>query len=116
MKEWTASLGSYETTALKREIDIQRSLNHPNCLKLYGLSKTPTGKPVLVMELADCSLTDLTTKRERNNIRHPETQIPQLSNQEKCRIIREIAEGLTYVHSRGYVHRDIKVSLHSINL
>ena len=114
MKEWTAALRNYEATALKREIEIQRSLNHPNCLRLFGLSQTPTGKPVLVMELADCSLTDLTTKRERNNKRHPEKQIPKLSNQEKYRIIREIAEGLTYVHSRGYVHRDIKVFLHNL--
>ena len=114
MKEWTDALGNYEATALKREIEIQRSLNHPNCLRLFGLSQTPTGKPVLVMELADCILTDLTTKRERNNKRHPEKQIPKLSNQEKYRIIREIAEGLTYVHSRGYVHRDIKVFLHNL--
>ena len=58
MKEWTKKPGDYERTAMQREIDIQKSLNHPNCLQLYGMSKTDDGKPVLVMELADGCLAD----------------------------------------------------------
>ena len=99
MKEWTKKPGEYERNAMQREIDIQRALNHPNCLQLYGMSKTDDGKPVLVMELADGCLTDYTTKQKK----------PRLSKAEKCRIILEIAEGLEYIHSKGCIHRDIKL-------
>lgn len=100
IKEWKTQPSTYERVALEREIQIQHSLNHPNCVALYGTSKTPTNEPVLVLELADGALTDYTTKNTK----------PRLTNQEKCRIIREIAEGLEYIHSLGYIHRDIKVS------
>ena len=35
---------------------IQSQLDHPNCLKLYGISYTHDSRPVLVMELADSTL------------------------------------------------------------
>ena len=30
-----------------------------------------------------------------------------MSNQQKCQIILEIAQGLEYIHSKGCIHRDI---------
>ena len=110
MKEWTADMESYERQALKREVDIQKHLNHPNCLRSYGLSETPSKRLVLVMELAECSLADITTQREKINKMHPERKpIPPLSNEDKCRIILEIAQGIQYIHSCGYYHCGINV-------
>ena len=112
IKEWKRQVVSRrEIIYLNREIEIQRKLDHPNCIKLYGTSKTPRGYPVLVMELAECSLTDLTTRRVRRNIAHPENKIEQLSNEERLNIIKEIAEGIKYIHSQGFIHRDLKVCI-----
>ena len=97
------------TLYLQREIEVQRQLDHINCIKLYGTSKTPRGYPVLVMELAECSLADLTTKRNKNNRLHPDNQIEKLSDEDKLRIIKEIADGIAYIHSKGFIHRDLKV-------
>ena len=99
MKEWKRALSEYQQTALDREINIQKALRHPNCTRLYGVSRTDSGLPVLVMEKADGCLIDYTTKKKG----------PRLSNEEKCRIILEIAQGLEYIHSLNCVHRDIKV-------
>ena len=66
-----------------------------------GVTEDPKGYPVLVTELADCSLTKLVTQRS--------PQKPRLSAREKYSFILEIAQGIAYIHSCGYVHRDIKV-------
>lgn len=99
LKEWKQIPAAYEMKAMQREIDIQKSLSHPNCLILYGRSVTPKGTPALLMELADGCLTDYTTKQTK----------PRLSRQQKCQIILEIAQGLEYIHSKGCIHRDIKL-------
>ena len=110
IKEWKRAVVSRrEIICLQREIEVQRQLEHPNCIKLYGTSKTPRGYPVLVMELADYGLDDLTTKRTRNNRLHPDNQIEKVSDEDKLRIIKEIADGIAYLHSKGFVHRDLKV-------
>lgn len=82
-------------------MNIQKCIHHPNCVELYGMSSTPDGKPVLVMDLCDGNLADYTTDRR-------EKGYPELSNSEKRRIILEIAKGIAYMHSKGLVHRDIK--------
>lgn len=99
MKEWKFKLNEYAQKALDREISIQKALRHPNCTRLYGVSRTDSGLPVLVMEKADGCLMDYTTKKTGR----------RLTNAEKCRIILEIAQGLEYIHSLNCVHRDIKV-------
>lgn len=81
------------------------------------MSENAKGYPVLVMELADCSLTDLTTKPYYEYCKQPVGEYqPKLNFEQKCQIIREIAEGLEYIHSLRYTHRDLKVGLtHELN-
>ena len=99
MKEWLKNPGEYETKALEREIKVQSHLNHPNCLKLYGMSKTPNGLPVLVMQLCNGgTLTDYMKPEKRR----------YFTKEMRFRIVKEIAEALCYMHKLGYIHRDLK--------
>ena len=77
---------------------IQYACNHPSILKLYGVSKAPDGRIVFIIEYAERTYFDL--------IR----QGVHLSNREKFTIIRELADGLLYIHRRGFIHRDLKPS------
>ena len=52
-----------------REIHIHHHISHPNAIELLGLSSTPEGFPVLILELADYSLYDLIFKRDELNSR-----------------------------------------------
>lgn len=101
MKVWRQPLSQSDKVYFDREVEVQKRLDHPSCLKLYGVTEDPKGYPVLVTELADCSLTKLVTQRS--------PQKPRLSAREKYSFILEIAQGIAYIHSCGYVHRDIKV-------
>lgn len=98
---WKQPLSQTDQVYFDREVDIQKRLDHPNCLKLYGTTFNPKGYPVLVTELADCSLTKLVTQRP--------SETRPLSAQQKYNFILDIARGIAYIHSCGYVHRDIKV-------
>lgn len=84
-------------THIEREMRIQYACNHPSILKLYGVSKAPDGRIVFIIEYAERTYFDL--------IR----QGVHLSNREKFTIIRELADGLLYIHRRGFIHRDLKV-------
>ena len=86
VKVWKQQLSQSDKVYFDREVDIQKRLDHPNCLKLYGVTTSPQGCPVLITELADCSLTKLTTQRS--------PQLPPLSAQEKYNFILEIARGI----------------------
>ena len=101
VKVWRQPLSQSDKVYFDREVEVQKRLDHPNCLKLYGVTEDPKGYPVLVTELADCSLTKLVTQRS--------PQKPRLSAREKYSFILEIAQGIAYIHSCGYVHRDIKL-------
>lgn len=103
VKVWKQILSANDLVYFNREVNIQKRLDHPNCLKLYGVTTNPQGYPVLVTELAETSLTKLTTGRD--------PRIPKLTAEQKYNFILEIADGIRYLHSLGYVHRDIKVRL-----
>lgn len=76
---------------------IQYACNHPSILKLYGVSRAPNGCIAFVLEYANMTYFDLIQKGVH------------LSNREKFTIIRELADGLLYIHRRGFIHRDLKV-------
>jgi len=91
--EIAASLGAER---FLREIQVTARLNHPHILPLYD-SGEAGGVLFYVMPFVEGeTLSDL-LGRER-----------QLSLDDAVRIGREMAEGLSYAHSYGLVHRDIK--------
>ena len=56
-------------------------------------------RPALVMELLDCALYDLL---------HGARPGPPLDDAVRLRLMHETAMGLEYLHSRAFMHRDIK--------
>lgn len=84
---------------LYKEIDIMRRIRHPNVVSLLGISSCPeTQEIVVVMELMQGTLNQ---KRRAN---------PNLSQFERLTIAKDIARGLSWLHSRQppILHLDLK--------
>ena len=72
-------------------------LNHPNIVQFIGIYHPPQQLfPVMIMELMDESLTAYAEK-------------PNISFKRRMSILHDVAEGLSYLHSRNppVIHRDL---------
>ena len=89
-----------------REVLAGCTVDHINCLRYYGYSFTPEEedergnkylpKPIIVMERGEKSLRDYL---QANNV----------DMKTRLDMINQIANGLSYIHNQGYIHRDLKV-------
>jgi serine/threonine-protein kinase len=79
-----------------REIEVAASLHHPHILPLYD-SGDADGVLYYVMPCVEGESLRQRLEREK-----------QLPLEEALQIAREVADALSYAHSRGVVHRDIK--------
>ena len=80
-----------------RECDQCSKLNHPNIVHFIGIYHPPQQLfPVMIMELMDESLTAYAEK-------------PNISFKRRMSILHDVAEGLSYLHSRNppVIHRDL---------
>jgi serine/threonine protein kinase len=79
------------------ECKILPSITHPNIVQCFGTYQDPdTDLPVLLMEVMDESLTD-----------YIERFCDPIPYHSEISFSYDIALGLSYLHSRGYVHRDL---------
>ncbi len=76
------------------------SLQSLHILPVYNFGQVEDGRPYLVMELAPKTITDL-FKRSDGTMRlaFPEELLPY---------VRQAAEALSYLHSNGLIHQDVK--------
>ena len=79
-----------------REIKLAASLQHPNILPVYD-SGDASGTLYYVMPFV-----------EGESLRDRLDREPQLPLEDALQIAREVADALSYAHSRDVVHRDIK--------
>jgi len=79
-----------------REIKITARLHHPHILELYD-SGEAAGFLYYVMPFVDGESLRQRLEREK-----------QLPLQDALRIAREVADALSYAHSLGIIHRDVK--------
>jgi len=79
-----------------REIEIAARLTHPNILPLFDSGQADDLLYYVMPYVAGESLRDLLARTER------------LPVADVLRIVREIADALSYAHEQGVVHRDIK--------
>jgi TolB-like protein/Tfp pilus assembly protein PilF len=91
--ELAATLGP---SRFLREIQIAAGVNHPHILPLHD-SGEADGFLYYVMPYAEGESLRVRLRREH-----------QISISEALQIVRQVADGLSYAHSRGLVHRDVK--------
>ena len=80
-----------------RECNYCSKLNHPNIVRFIGIYHPPQQLfPVMIMELMNESLTTYAEK-------------PDISFKRRMSILHDVAEGLSYLHSRNppVIHRDL---------
>ncbi|WP_417749983.1 serine/threonine-protein kinase [Rosistilla oblonga] len=84
---------------LKKPIEgaIAVQMQHPNVVETYEYGTTKQGQPYLVMEYVDGPglLQVIQTRKEET-----------LAGK-RLSLIRQMAEGMKYVHEKGFIHRDI---------
>ncbi|XP_073740109.1 aurora kinase A isoform X5 [Callorhinus ursinus] len=81
---------------LRREVEIQSHLRHPNILRLYGYFHDAT-RVYLILEYAPLGA----VYRELQ-------KLSKFDEQRTATYITELADALSYCHSKRVIHRDIK--------
>ncbi|XP_034418675.1 testis-specific serine/threonine-protein kinase 6 [Cyclopterus lumpus] len=88
---------NYRENFLARELEIIRSLDHPNIVKTLDIFESRTSKVYVVMEF--CEKGDL-LKHITVNGALPEHSV--------CRLFTQLCNGVQYLHNRDVAHRDLK--------
>jgi len=85
--------------SLSGEVKIMYELRHPNVLSIFGYCRTRS-KSLIVMELMDCNLYSCLAGELR--VKSP------LSLVQKVSILSQAASGLSLLHNKSVIHRDLK--------
>ncbi|KAJ7332070.1 hypothetical protein JRQ81_014250 [Phrynocephalus forsythii] len=81
---------------LRREVEIQSHLRHPNILRLYGYFHDAT-RVYLILEHAP-----------RGEVYKELQKLTKFDDQRTATYMTELADALSYCHSKRVIHRDIK--------
>lgn len=81
----------------RSEVAIQRSLNHPYIVKLYDFFEDSSNTYMVLEICPGGSVRDLVKRKGR------------LNEYETTKILRNVIEGLCYLHDNRIIHRDLKL-------
>ena len=106
VKVWKKPLSQIEEKYFIQEVLAGCTIKQINCLRYYGYSETPEEKdergniyppkPIIVMERGIMFLRD-----------YLQVNIVDMNN--RLIMIKQIANGISYIHNQGYIHRALKV-------
>lgn len=82
---------------MKSEIAIQASLNHPNIVRSYAAFEDASNHYIVTELCPGHSVRDLVKKSGH------------LSENEAAKIMKDVLEGLAYLHDNRVIHRDLKL-------
>lgn len=83
--------------ALRKEYMMLLELDHPGIVRVFGMRAFPGIGHVIVMEYVEGETL-------------AEMEPEYLSVRQRRRLLTELVEAVAYIHSKGMVHRDIKLS------
>ena len=83
-------------TALKQEIDLLQGLHHPNIVQYLGTSSDETHLNIFLEYVPGGSIAGML--KQYNTFKEPLVR----------NFVRQILNGLAYLHGRNIIHRDIK--------
>jgi eukaryotic-like serine/threonine-protein kinase len=91
------SVGSVSLERFNREIKVAARLQHPHIVPVLSAGQTSDGTPFYTMPFV-----------KGESLRARIQRTGELSVNEAVRVLRDVAAALSYAHSEGVVHRDIK--------
>lgn len=89
--------GRFKGLKKPNEGQIAMSMKHPKIVETYEVGVTTKGQPILIMEyIAGPSMQNIIVKKQEHHV-----------SGKRLMLIRDMADAVSYVHSREFIHRDI---------
>ncbi|KAJ1465686.1 kinase-like domain-containing protein [Baffinella frigidus] len=98
LSKWSVKQMQVGLQSFKSEVDLLCRLAHPYVIRMYGACTDDATLLIIVMELAEGGTLCALIKGLRGT----------LTDLERMRFVRQLAAGMSYLHSREVAHRDLK--------